>query len=62
MAEHSADDFAFIKARLKEIQDERAKAIQGTAEEPAKPSTETGSGGFVTPAGQAYDPAWCYGG
>jgi hypothetical protein len=59
VAEHSADDFVFIKARLKEIQAEREKAIQGTAEEPAKPSTVTGSGGFTTPAGQAYDPYCC---
>ena len=59
MADRIADDASYINARLKEIQAEREKAIQGTAEEPAKPSTDTGSGGFTTPAGTGYDP-YCY--
>jgi|HubBroStandDraft_2_1064218.scaffolds.fasta_scaffold959094_2 hypothetical protein len=59
-------DFAAINARLKEIQSERAKGIQGTAEPgqtpgPPKPedvtkNTVTGSGGFITPAGKPYKP------
>ena len=59
MTEYAADDMAAIAARLKEIQAERTKGIQGTPEPtaPAAPSTNTGSGGgFKTPSGGAYDP------
>ena len=58
MTEYAADDMAAIAARMKEIQAERTKGIQGTPEptSPATPSTNTGSGGFKTPVGGDYDP------
>ena len=56
MAERAADDFVSINARLKEIQAERSKKIEGTPETPA-PAAETvygGTGGFITPDGGYY--------
>lgn len=52
---NAADDFSAIAKKWKEIRDERSREIAGKpadGAEPVKPSTVTGSGGFITPDGK----------